>query len=61
MHNLSVERTAYPTQKPEKLLERIISASSNPEDLAGLYKIGWGKRVERVVEWGWDGFRRCMT
>ena len=27
------ERTGYPTQKPEKLLERIISASSNPGDL----------------------------
>lgn len=27
------ERTGYPTQKPEKLLERIIKASSNPGDL----------------------------
>ena len=27
------ERTGYPTQKPEKLLERIISASSNPGDI----------------------------
>ncbi len=27
------ERTGYPTQKPEKLLERIISASSNKGDL----------------------------
>lgn len=27
------EITGYPTQKPEKLLERIILASSNPEDL----------------------------
>lgn len=29
----SRERTGYPTQKPEKLLERIIRASSNPGDL----------------------------
>jgi DNA modification methylase len=27
------ERVGYPTQKPEQLLERIISASSNPGDL----------------------------
>ena len=27
------ERTGYPTQKPEKLLERIITASTNPGDL----------------------------
>lgn len=27
------ERTAYPTQKPEQLLERIIKASSNPGDI----------------------------
>ena len=29
----SVEKTDYPTQKPEALLERIISASSNPGDI----------------------------
>ncbi len=33
MHNLSVERLGYPTQKPEALLERIIRASSNEGDL----------------------------
>ncbi len=33
MHNLSQERTGYPTQKPEALLERIINASSNEGDL----------------------------
>ena len=27
------ERTGYPTQKPEKLLERIVLASSNPGDM----------------------------
>ena len=29
----SLERVAYPTQKPEALLERIIEASSNPKDI----------------------------
>lgn len=29
----SKERTGYPTQKPEALLERIIKASSNPNDI----------------------------
>lgn len=29
----SRERTGYPTQKPLKLLERIITASSNPDEL----------------------------
>jgi len=33
MHNLSAERLGYPTQKPEALLERVISASSNEGDL----------------------------
>ncbi|MER3555278.1 MAG: hypothetical protein C4331_13290 [Meiothermus sp.] len=31
--NFSTERLGYPTQKPLALLERIISASSNPGDL----------------------------
>ena len=42
MHNLSSERTDYPTQKPEKLLERIISASSNEGDLVADFFIGSG-------------------
>jgi len=33
MHNLSSERLGYPTQKPVALLERIVSASSNPGDV----------------------------
>lgn len=33
MHNLSAERLGYPTQKPLALLERIVSASSNPGDV----------------------------
>lgn len=33
LHPKALERTDYPTQKPEALLERIITASSNPGDI----------------------------
>lgn len=33
LNPMAIERTGYPTQKPEALLERIINASSNPEDI----------------------------
>ena len=33
IHNLAVERVGYPTQKPLSLLERIITASTDPGDL----------------------------
>lgn len=33
MHNLSLERTGYPTQKPEELLARVIKASSQEGDI----------------------------
>ena len=33
IHNLSQERLGYPTQKPLALLERIINASSHPNDI----------------------------
>jgi DNA modification methylase len=39
LHN---ERTGYPTQKPESLLERIILASSNPGDLVADFFCGSG-------------------
>ncbi|NIM92306.1 MAG: hypothetical protein GTO18_01140 [Anaerolineales bacterium] len=39
---LHKERTGYPTQKPEALLERIILASSNPGDLVGDFFCGSG-------------------
>lgn len=39
LHN---ERTGYPTQKPEALLERIIKASSNPGDLVADFFCGAG-------------------
>lgn len=33
LHPKAIERLDYPTQKPEKLIERIIKASSNPGDI----------------------------
>lgn len=39
---LHTERTGYPTQKPESLLERIITASSNPGDLVADFFAGSG-------------------
>lgn len=33
IHNQSSERLGYPTQKPETLVERVIRASSHPEDI----------------------------
>lgn len=39
LHN---ERTGYPTQKPESLLERILLASSNPGDLVADFFCGSG-------------------
>jgi len=38
----SAERTGYPTQKPVKLLERIIRASSHPGDLVADFFCGSG-------------------
>lgn len=39
LHN---ERTGYPTQKPNALLERIILASSNPDDIVADFFCGSG-------------------
>jgi len=39
---MAIERAAYPTQKPEALLERIISASSNENDLVADFFCGSG-------------------
>jgi DNA modification methylase len=39
---LHKERTGYPTQKPESLLERIILASSNPGDMVADFFCGSG-------------------
>jgi DNA modification methylase len=39
---IAKERLGYPTQKPEKLLKRIISASSNPGDIVADFFCGCG-------------------
>jgi len=42
INSMSKERVAYPTQKPESLLERIIKASSNEGDLVADFFCGSG-------------------
>jgi len=42
LSTVSSERTGYPTQKPERLLERIIRASTNPGDTVGDFFCGSG-------------------
>ena len=49
LHN---ERTGYPTQKPEALLERIILASSNPGDLVADFFCGSGTTAVTAVRHG---------
>ncbi len=49
LHN---ERTGYPTQKPEALLDRIILASSNPGDLVADFFCGSGTTPARAVALG---------
>lgn len=41
-NNMSANRTTYPTQKPEEMLERIIKASSREGDLVADFFIGSG-------------------
>ncbi len=42
IHNQSSEQLSYPTQKPEALLERILKASSNEDDLVADFFCGSG-------------------
>ncbi len=42
LSTVSLERTGYPTQKPEALLERIIRASTDPDDLVADFFCGSG-------------------
>ncbi len=46
------ERTGYPTQKPEALLERIIRASSNPGDLVADFFCGSGTTASAASKTG---------
>jgi len=48
----SRERTGYPTQKPVKLLERIVRASSNPGDLVADFFGGTGTTAIAAVRLG---------
>ena len=54
---LHSERTGYPTQKPEALLERIIQASSNQGDLIGDFFCGSGTTLATAERLGrrWIG------
>jgi DNA modification methylase len=49
---LHKERTGYPTQKPEALLERIILASSNPGDLVADFFCGSGTTPSTAARLG---------
>jgi site-specific DNA-methyltransferase (adenine-specific) len=51
------ERLGYPTQKPQLLLERIISASSNPEDVVLDPFCGCGTTIHAAQKLGrtWTG------
>ena len=46
------ERTGYPTQKPLRLLERIITASSNPGDLVADFFAGSGTTAVAAARLG---------
>lgn len=51
------EFTGFPTQKPEKLLERVVFASSNPEDLVADFFCGSGTTLAVAEKLGrrWIG------
>ena len=49
---LHTERTGYPTQKPEALLERIVLASSNPGDIVADFFCGSGTTPFVAAEHG---------
>jgi len=57
LHNLASERLGYPTQKPEALLERIITASTNPGDVVLDAFCGCGTTISAAEKLGrrWIG------
>ena len=57
LQTFSPERLKYPTQKPEKLLARIIEASSNPGDLVADFFCGSGTTLAAAEKLGrkWIG------
>ena len=52
IHNIGAERLGYPTQKPVALLERILSASSNPDDVVLDPFCGCGTTVHAAQKLG---------
>lgn len=57
LNAVAKERIGYPTQKPEALLERIISASSNPGDMVADFFCGSGTTLAVAEKLGrsWIG------
>lgn len=57
LNPMEIERTGYPTQKPESLLERIIKASSNEGDLVADFFCGSGTTlaVAQKLNRNWIG------
>ena len=57
LNPMSKERTGYPTQKPEELLERVILAFTNPGDLVADFFCGSGTAlsVAEKLERKWIG------
>ncbi|MBU1173123.1 MAG: restriction endonuclease [Proteobacteria bacterium] len=55
--NVSKERVGYPTQKPEALLEKIIKASSNKNDVVADFFCGCGTAIAVAQQLGrrWVG------
>lgn len=56
LSTVSRERTGYPTQKPEALLDRIVRASSNAGDMVGDFFCGSGTTLSVAARLG----RRCF-
>lgn len=52
LHNRSPEATGYPTQKPEKLIERIIACTTDPGDLVLDFFVGSGTSAAAAYKTG---------
>ena len=52
INNMSKERVGYDTQKPKELLERIIKASSNEDDIVADFFCGSGTTLDVAKELG---------
>ena len=57
LHSQAIERTGYDTQKPESLLNRVVSISSNPGDLVADFFCGSGTTLAVAEKLGrrWIG------